>query len=214
MSNPLVENGAGSTPNWLPNFSAIKPEHVEPAVMRVLDENRARVEALLEESEQGVIDFEKGVLPLEELGDRLHHVWAPVSHLHAVTNSPELREAYNKCLPALSRYQTELAQNERLFKLYEKVAENGPNQGNEGAENLLKHAIRDFKLGGVNLPTEAKARFKAIMEELSQLPARFEQNVLDSMAAWSHHITQPEHLAGLPGAIRDAAGSRWHIPAR
>ena len=200
-----MENGAGGTLNGLPEFSAIKAEHVEPAVMRVLDENRSKVEALLEDTEQGAIDFEKGILPLEELGDRLHHVWAPVSHLHAVKNSPELREAYNKCLPALSRYQTDLAQNERLFRLYENIANKSTDPGKEGAKSLLQHAIRDFKLSGVNLPAEAKARFKAIMEELSQLQARFEQNVLDSMAAWSHHISQPEQLAGLPGAIRDAA---------
>ena len=122
MSNPLLEKGVEDAGYQLPKFSEIEPEHVEPAVMRVLEDNREQIESLLAQSANHQINFETGILPLEELGDRLHHVWAPISHLHAVTNSPGLREAYNKCLPALSRYHTELSQDERLFKLYEKVA--------------------------------------------------------------------------------------------
>jgi oligopeptidase A len=199
LSNPLLESSG------LPKFSAIRAEHVEPAVESVLSENRRALEQLLDGVENTVAEFETVILPLEGLADRLHHVWAPVSHLHAVANSPELRAAYNKCLPALSRYETELAHNDRLYRLFRDVSDNLPAAHNDGASSLLRHAIRDFHLAGVDLPAEKKQRFQIVMEELSQLQAKFEQNILDSMAAWSHHEPGRERVAGIPATVLEQA---------
>ncbi len=173
----------------------------------MIDTNRKLLGQLLDEAEQTEMDFESGILPLENLSDHLHRVWAPVSHLHAVTNSPELRQAYNESLPVLAGYETEIGQDERLYQLYKKVAISLPDERKDGAVRLVQHALRGFRLSGVNLPTQKKERFKAIVEELSQLQAGFEQNVLDSMAAWSHHETSEDALAGIPATVLEQAGS-------
>lgn len=199
MSNPLLDS------HDLPSFSQIRPEHVEPAVRQVLDENRTRLNEILAGC-AGNGDFVHSVLPLEELGERLQHAWAPVSHLHGVANSPKLRDAYNACLPLLTRYQTELAQDERVYALYRQAADRG---GADAAANrLLELALRDFHLSGVDLPEERKQRFKAVMEELAQVQANFDQNVLDSMAAWSCHETKAETLAGIPSATLEQAAAQ------
>jgi oligopeptidase A len=203
MSNPLLDIAA----DRLPCFSHIRPEHVEPAVQHVLAHNREALARLLAQTGAGNPTFEQSILPLEELGDRLHRVWSPVSHLHAVANTPGLREAYNKCLPLLTRYHTELAQNEELFRLFQRVAEHIPAGRADGARALLDHAIRDFRLAGVALPPAQKQRFMAVMEELSELQARFEQNLLDSMAAWSHHETESARLTGLPATVLERAAA-------
>ncbi|UCG74062.1 MAG: M3 family metallopeptidase [Chromatiales bacterium] len=198
MSNPLLDS------HDLPSFSQIRPEHVEPAVRRVLDDNRARLNEILAGARDDG-DFAHSVLPLEELGERLQQAWSPVSHLHGVANSPELREAYNTCLPLLTRYQTELAQDERVYKLYRRAAEcNGKDRA---AARLLELALRDFHLSGVDLPDDRKQRFKAMMEELAQVQANFDQNVLDSMAAWTHHETNADHLGGIPAATLEQAAA-------
>lgn len=197
-TNPLLAAGR------LPEFSTIRPEHVEPALSRTLAANRARLETLLAESADDV-DFATAILPIEELGDRLSRVWGPVSHLHGVLNSPELRAAYNECLPALSRYQTELAQDVRLWQLYRRVGDTLVDRPADPAASVVEHALRNFRLAGVDLPDDKKRRFKAAIEELSQLGARFEQNVLDSMAAWSWHETNESRLAGLPAQVREQA---------
>jgi oligopeptidase A len=202
LSNPLLESSG------LPRFSAILPEHVEPAVDAVLTENRASLEAILQAADGNHADFDRTVVPLEALADRLHRVWSPVSHLHAVANTPELREVYNRCLPALARYETELAQDERIFRVYDGAARRLPADRDDGAPRLLQLALRDFRLAGVDLPPEQKQRFKAIVEELSQLQARFEQNVLDGMAAWSHHDTVADHVAGIPESVLEQAEAR------
>ncbi len=107
-TNPLL------AADRLPEFSAIKPEHIEPALTYRLNANRECIETLLTDVESRGADFTTAILPLEELGDQLGRVWGPIGHLHGVMNSPELRKAYNDCLPALSRYQTEIAQDTRL----------------------------------------------------------------------------------------------------
>ncbi len=197
-TNPLLATGL------LPEFSTIRPEHVEPALSRTLTENRERLEALLTEVADDA-DFAAAILPIEELGDRLSRVWGPVSHLHGVLNSPELRAAYNQALPALSRYQTELAQDVRLWRLYRRVGDTLADRPADHAASVVEHALRNFRLAGVDLPDDKKQRFKAAIEELAQLGARFEQNVLDSMAAWTWHETDAAKLAGLPAQVREQA---------
>jgi len=198
----------------LPLFDAIKPEHVEPAVREVLDHNRAELDALLDAAEARRPDFDTDILALEELSDRLHRAWSPVVHLHAVINTPELRTAYNNCLPDLARYHTEVAQNERLHRLYRQVADGLPDAGlaeapadRPAAASLLRLALRDFHLAGVDLPTDRKQRFKSVMQELSQLQAKFEQNVLDAMSAWRHHVTDAAQVAGVPATVQEQAAS-------
>jgi oligopeptidase A len=192
----------------LPAFAHIRPEHIEPAVLETIEASRAELEQLIETASQSGPDFDAVILPLEALGDRLHRVWSPVRHLQSVANAPELRAAYDACLPALSRHATELGHNQRLYQLYQRLSTDRAAHRNgvrEGGARLLELAIRDFMLAGVHLPEEQKARFKAIMEELAQTEAVFEHNVLDSAAAWSLHISDPARLKGVPAHVLEAA---------
>jgi len=197
MTNPLLDV------QGLPLFSQIKPEHVEIALDQTLQRNRDELAQILDRDSNP--DFPATIAPLEEMGDRLHRIWSPVSHLQMVASTDEMRNVYNACLPKLSRYSTELAQNEALFKLYKAVASSFDESNTTPEKRLLEHALRDFHLAGVDLPAEQKALFKQVMEELSQLQAKFEQNLLDAMKAWSKHVTDAERLSGIPEAVVDAA---------
>jgi oligopeptidase A len=203
MHNPLLDPG-GAT---LPAFAAIRPEHVEPALQAVLQENRSAIEALLKTSRAATPGFDTVIPPLEEIGDRLHRVWAPVSHLHAVANTPQLRDAYNACLPQIARYHTEVAQNGELYRLFETVSGSLSPDREDGARALLDQALRDFRLAGVALPEAQKRRFMEVMEELAELQARFEQNLLDAMAAWSHAETDRTRLDGIPANMLERAAA-------
>jgi len=199
MENPLL----GQEP--LPQFLEIRPEHVEPAVRELLSENRARIEQLATLPQP---TFASVVEPMEELHHRTTRIWSPVSHLNAVLNSDALRAGYNACLPLLSAYQTDLAQSEPLFRAYRTVAEQqgaalGPVQ-----RQLLEHRVRDFRLAGVGLPAERKERFKTAMLELTQLQAKFEENVLDATNNWTWHVTDAADLAGLNEMLIEQARRR------
>ena len=101
--NPLLDFSG------LPRFADFKPELVTPAVDELLADNRALIERI---AAPGVAatwhDF---VEPLEDENERLGRAWGVVSHLNAVMNSPELREAYNSNLPKVTQYYTELSQH-------------------------------------------------------------------------------------------------------
>jgi oligopeptidase A len=193
MTNPLLEE------QGLPRFSEIQPDHIEPALDAALERNRAELQTLLAQVETP--DFANTIIPLENMHDRLHRMWAPVNHLQMVANTDELRDAYNRCLPKLSRYATEMGQNEQLCKLYRSVEEKLGDQASTEESGLLEHALRGFRLAGVDLPPDKKARFGTVMEELSQLQATFEQNLLDSMGAWTRHETDKALLTGIPEPV-------------
>ena len=76
----------------LPAFSAITPDLVVPAIEEVLADFHAEVERLV--ADPGARDFDHLIAPLERLEERLGRTFAPISHLHGVKDSPELREAY------------------------------------------------------------------------------------------------------------------------
>jgi oligopeptidase A len=194
MTNPLLEQAG------LPAFSVIRPEHVEPAIDRLLADNRARIAELLD-GEQAPT-WANLVQPIELLDDRLGRAWSPVGHLNSVMDTPELRAAYNACLPKLSAYHTELGHNHRLYLAYKAVAEGGEDL-NAAQRKLLENALRDFHLSGVDLPPQRKARFKEISQRLSQLSSRFQENVLDANHAWSKRVEDVSALAGLPDSALD-----------
>ena len=66
--------------------------------------------------------------------------------------------------------------------------------------------MRDFKLGGAELPPKEKARFKEISEQLSKLGSKFEENILDNTNDFKHLVENLADLAGIPeDAIQAAA---------
>ena len=198
MSNPLLAT------TELPCYAAIRPEHIEPAIDHTLTDNRATLERLL--AANPTPTWNNLIQPLEELEDRLSRIWSPVNHLHSVLDSEELRAAYNACLPKLSAYYTELGQHQGLYRAYQQIAD-GPEyaQLNAAQRRVIDNALRDFRLSGVALPPEQRDRYKAIMQELAQLNAKFSENVLDATHAWTRHINEEAQLTGLSESVKALA---------
>src|SRR5687768_16771143 len=155
----------------LPNFSAIKTNQIESAIRSLLDENRSKLAALLN---AGANTWQTLVVPLEEMQHRLSRTWSPVGHMNGVVNSDELRAAYNACLPLLTAWHTDLAQNAALYQAYEFILKNEGAALSPAQRKLLQNALRDFRLAGVALPDERKREFKALMEKLTTLQSKFD----------------------------------------
>jgi len=189
--NPLLEDAQ------LPPFSRIGAQHVLPAVEVLLARARGQVVEVLDAAEEPT--WESVVQPIGEIEDRVGRAWSPVAHLNAVADSPELREAYRAALPLLSDYSTEMGQHEGLYHSYRRVAQT---RGLDAAQaQVLENALRDFRLGGVDLAPDAKARFKEISKRLSELQAKFSENVLDATQGWKKHVTDADRLRGLPESV-------------
>jgi oligopeptidase A len=68
----------------------------------------------------------------------------------------------------------------------------------------VENALRDFRLGGADLPVEKKQRYAEIQEELAKLSARFSENVLDATNAFGI-VVDEGHTAGIPADVLHAA---------
>ena len=197
MSNPLL------TPTDLPAFSKIEPQYIEPAIKQLIEENRATVEHLLK---QPHFTWENFILPLAEAGDRLSKVWSPISHLNSVKNSPELREAYQACLPLLAEYGTWVGQHQGLYEAYLQL-KNSPEFANysQAQKKAIENSLRDFKLSGISLPAEKQKRYGEIVARLSELTSQFSNNVLDATMGWEKIVEDESQLKGLPESALQAA---------
>ena len=196
QTNPLLSHAD------LPAFSDIKPAQVTSALDQVLQTNRQWLEQTL--ANNTGFTWNNLVTPLNEAGNRLERMWSPVSHMNAVVNTDELRKAYNANLPKLSDYHTEIGQNEVLYNAIKSLRET--EQGLNAAQlKDLDDSLLSFKLSGIGLPAEQKARFKDLSQQLSQLNSKFSDNVLDATNAWSKHITDVQDLEGLPESALEMA---------
>jgi len=186
----------------LPRFNEIKPEHVAPAIDELLAAGRAALGASI----AAPATWEAFVAPLEDANERLGRAWGQVAHLHAVMDEPALREAYNAALPKVSQYWTELGQNLQLYQKYKELSR-APEFPRLSAarRKIVENALRDFRLGGAELPLEKKQRYADIQEELARLSAKFSENVLDSTNAFSIIVEDQQRLSGIPEDVLQAA---------
>lgn len=197
MPNPLLEQ------HDLPCFSQICPEHVVPAIQQLINEARQTVERVLQ---QPHFNWDNFIQPLTEMGDKLSRAWSPISHLNAVKNSPELREAYQTCLPLLSEYSTWLGQHQGLFHAYSQLKNSSQFAAlSQAQQKSINDTLRDFELSGINLSSEKQQRYGEIAVRLSELGSQFSNNVLDATMGWDKVINDENELKGLPESALLAA---------
>jgi oligopeptidase A len=122
-----------------------------------------------------------------------------------VLSSPALRDAFNRCLPLVTEFYTDLGQNEALFRRYESLAPRAADGLHPVEAQLIAHALRDFRLSGVTLSGKPRTRFREIMQQLAALQARFEQNLMDATDAFQHHERNGAALDGLPDLVLERA---------
>ncbi len=196
--NPLLDFSG------LPRFAAIKPEHIAPAVERLLAQNRACIDSLTRaQTPTTWADF---VAPLEDANERLARAWGVVGHLHGVLDSPELRATYNANQPKIVQYYTELGQNLALFDKYKALKASPEFTALTLAQRrIVDNEIRDFRLSGAELEPQQKQRFAAISEELAQLATKFSENLLDATNAFALYVEDRSELAGLPADVIESA---------
>ncbi|MDE2085548.1 MAG: M3 family metallopeptidase, partial [Xanthomonadaceae bacterium] len=194
-TNPLLED------TDLPRFSAIRPEHVQPAVAAALADYRTHIDALT--ADPSPRTFANTLLPQEALENRIERIWSPVSHLHAVADTAALRAVYAPAEEALNDFAAELGQNRELYAAVKSIADVPEFSAlPRAAKTLVEHSLRDFRLSGVALEEPARTRFRDISNALTRLGTEFEEAVLDATQAWAEPAEESA-LAGLPDTDRE-----------
>lgn len=196
--NPLL-NFSG-----LPKFDQICAEHVEPAIDHLIVSSRNCIDELAISND--VPTWANFAKRLEDIEEMLSRAWSQVGHMNSVVNSPELREAYNASLPKLTDFYSDLGQDERLYAKFRTLRNSEEfNTLNDAQQKIIENELRDFRLGGAELPEEEKIRFKAIQESLSKITTKFEENLLDTVNDFAYFVLDISELKGTPEDVIQAA---------
>lgn len=198
MTNPLLDISG------LPRFKEIKNEHIAPAIETLLEENRAVIEKVRADAHAPT--WQNFVQPMVDASERLSRAWGQVSHLNAVMNTSQLREIYNANLPLVTQFYAELSQDVLLFEKFKQLRVSSEfNLLTSARKRIIENELRDFRLGGAELPSDKKQRFLQIQNELSKLSSKFNDNLLDATNAFELLIEDAETVAGIPDDVLQTA---------
>jgi oligopeptidase A len=164
---------------------------------RLLDQQRAVIDSITKSDDT---EYHTVLKPLQDLDEELGLFFTPLSHLNSVMNSDETQKAYEESLPLLSKFSSEISQNETLFKKIEQIKTNDAE-----AKTVVAHEIRDFVLSGAKLPEDKKKRMEEISLKLSELGNNFSQNLLDATNEFELIMTDEKDVEGMPQSDIDAA---------
>lgn len=199
MNNPLLNIGKG-----LPDYSAITADHIQPAIQALLQKAEQAVQVAL--STDTPPNWNHLVEPLENATEELSRAWGVIGHLNSVADTPAFRKAHAAMLPEVTAFWTSLGQNLDLYKKYKALSQSQDFQTlNQAQRKVIENSLRDFRLGGAELPENQKERFAEIQDQQAQLAKEFSDHVLDATDHFVHLVTDPQELIGLPADAVAAA---------
>ena len=155
--NPLLDYSG------MPEFSAIKPEHVKEAVTIAINKCRQVIEEVSSKYKEDAA-WDNTIAQVEEADDRLSKVWSVVSPLNSVNNTPELRAVHDECLPLLSEFSSWAGQYKPYFEILKKIETSDAfGRLSLPQQKAIKNSLRDFKLSGIDLPPEDQKKYTQIV---------------------------------------------------
>ncbi len=198
-ANPLLQNAP------FPLFDVIKPSHVEEAVTHLAELVQSKLQQI-EASPDG--SFDDLYRHLDTIDVHKQRIWSPIAHLQMVNNSTALRTVFHKVLPQVVKLELQLSQNETVYRKLHKLAKS--KDLTDVQRRIVALRLQHMDLEGVALRGEAKQRFTAISQELSQLSEQFANNDLDAVKKYQLVLEKQEEVAGLPQGTRQLAAQAYH----
>lgn len=200
--NPFFQEW--DTPYGMPPFEQIKDEHYGPAFDKALEEARAEIEVIANNSEAPT--FENTIEAMEYSGKLLTKVANVFFNLTSANTNPELQKIQKDVGPKLSAFSDDISLNPDLFKRVEAVYQQREELGlREDQMRLLEENYKSFVRGGAKLNDEEKQQLRDLNKEMTELALSFSENVLAETNDWEMVIDNEEDLAGLSQGLIDAA---------
>ena len=196
-ANPLLDNAG------LARFDAIRPEHIGPAIDVLLADAQAALERAT--GEEVPADYDALSAVLDVATERLSRAWGAVGHLNAVSDTPELRAAYNANMSRVVAFYTRVGADEGLFAKYKAVLAD-PKAATLSAprRKALGNAIRDFRLAGAELEGAARERHAELQDLQADRGQKFSEHVLDATDAYAWYASEAE-MTGVPPDVARSA---------
>ena len=170
-------------------------ENSSKLLEELLNNSRVEVEKLLEIKNKTYKNF---VLPFAEIGEKINEFITPIFHLDSVKNSKITSKVYEECLPIISKYESEISQNENIYISFKNIQSNEKDTLSNIQLKVLENEIRDFELSGCQLENNKKQRLEEIDLALGELSHKFSQNILEATNSFSLIIENFEDVKEIP----------------
>ncbi|MGJ8713652.1 MAG: M3 family metallopeptidase [Maribacter stanieri] len=185
-------------------FSQIKNEHFKPAFLKSIEDARAEIDAITENTDAPT--FENTIEALEFSGQQLDRISSVFFNLNSAETNEEIQKIAQEVSPLLSEFGNDITLNEALFKRVKAVYDQKDSLNLTVEQNtLLDKKYKSFSRNGANLSEEKKTRLRAIDAKLAKLKLTFGENVLAETNKYQLHLTDEADLDGLPEGEKEAA---------
>ena len=183
-------------------FNLDNLENSKELLEKFLDENRKKIDELLNIKNKTYKNF---VLPFQEIGESINDFLTPIFHIDSVKNSEITTKVYEECIPVISKYETEISQNDKFYYAFKDIQSKEKSTLNDIQNKVLENEIRDFKLSGCHLENNKKKRLEEINLKLSELSHKFSQNLLSATKSFEMIIEDFEDVKEIPDSDLELA---------
>lgn len=187
MKNPLLE--PSTLPYNLPDFQAIRLDHVEEAFEQALHNHAAEIADI---TTAETPTWENTVEAFELAGADLDRVMAWFFNIQSTDGNADFDAVADRIVPRLSAHVDSIYQNGELYQRLRAV--HVPDD--EASRRLHAELLRRFTRRGAELDAAGKTRLQDINRRLSELSERFGRNLLADTRELAVTFTRDE-LAGL-----------------
>lgn len=183
-------------PYSAPDFSKIKVEHFKPALLKGIEEKRAEIDAIANNTEEPT--FENTIVAMEKSGELLTRTSRVFYALSSADTNETIQEVSEEMAPKLSELSDGIYLNDKLFQRI-KTLHNQKDELDLDAESLklLEEYYDDFVVAGANLSEEDKETLKEYNSRLALLTTKFGKTLLAANNAGAVNFKEEEMLAGL-----------------
>jgi len=176
-------------------FNLDNLENSKDSLEKYIEESKNKIAGLLEIKNK---DYNNFVKPYQEVGENLNEFITPIFHIDSVKNSELTQKVYEECLPLISIYETELSQDDNIYRAIKDIQDKYKTSLNDIQNKVLENEIKDFKLSGSHLNQEKKDLLKDLNLKLSTLSQKFSQNLLNATNAYELIIEEEDAVKEIP----------------
>ena len=200
-TNPLL--GEWTTPDGVPPYDRIRPEHYEPAFDAALVAARADYRRIADNA--AVPTFANTIEAMEGAGRPLGRIASVFFNVASADATDAIQAIEERVTPKLTRLSNETFLDQKLFGRVDRMWKARATLGLDPEQaRLLEETHEKFVRAGAALQPAARAQVAAINEELAKLGVEFGQKLLADQKANDVLLTADD-VAGLPGDQRSAA---------
>ncbi|PWB37189.1 oligopeptidase A [Pseudomonas sp. NDM] len=204
-TNPLLQQ-------WqLPPWSAVRAEHLLPAVERIVADNLLIIENVIA-TQVDHPNWDDVVIAIDEADARLAETMAVIDFLSVIrSKDPDWIQQSALSSAVAEQFLGAKARNPALSQTFQRLAGSSIAASfSDSRKASLAKILRGFHMAGAGLANAQSEKLGQLNTEIALMQKLFMSNLKAASAAWSKHIADITLLAGLRPDVQEhlAANAR------